>query len=116
MTGEIVYLYAFDVANEIKTDRVREILATKPFPFEIRPDRTFPRDVPYYKPLAIAPPSLSASLGQQPVRLLIRVYDIGVVSIVVRVACQAGALAEMASLHHPVLDNGQTLDEVARKT
>jgi hypothetical protein len=50
------------------------------------------------------------------VRLLIRVYDIGVVSIVMRVACQAGALAELAPLHHPTLDNGQTMDEVARKT
>ena len=46
MKGEVVYLYAFDVANEIITPRVQEILSEKPFPFEIRMDRTLPKDVP----------------------------------------------------------------------
>ena len=39
MQGEVVYLYAFDVANEIDTGRIREILASQPTPFEIRPDQ-----------------------------------------------------------------------------
>lgn len=56
MKGEVVYLYAFDVANEIVTSRIQEILASKPVPFEIRTDHTFPKDVPIYKPLAIEPP------------------------------------------------------------
>ena len=42
LKGEVVYLYAFDVANEIITQRVQEILSEKPFPFEIRMDRTLP--------------------------------------------------------------------------
>jgi hypothetical protein len=49
MKGEVVYLYAFDVANEIVTSRVREILSEKPFSFEIRMDRTLPKDMPLYK-------------------------------------------------------------------
>jgi hypothetical protein len=48
MKGEVVYLYAFDVANEIITPRVEEILSEKPFPFEIRMDRTLPKDMPLY--------------------------------------------------------------------
>jgi len=32
MKGEVVFLYAFDVANEIITSRVHEILSAKPFP------------------------------------------------------------------------------------
>ena len=55
MKGEVIYLYAFDVANEISTSRVREVLSEKPFPFEIRMDRTLPKDMPLYKPLAIEP-------------------------------------------------------------
>jgi hypothetical protein len=35
MKGEVVYLYAFDVANEIVTEKVKEILASKPFLLEI---------------------------------------------------------------------------------
>ena len=59
MKGEVVYFYAFDVANEIITPRVQEILSEKPFPFEIRKDRTLPKEVPLYQPLAIEPPPLS---------------------------------------------------------
>ncbi len=114
MTGEVVYLYAFDVANEIATPRVKEILANQPFPFEIRTDHTFPRDVPLYRPLAIEPPALSAPLRGNAVRLLIRVYSVGVVSITMRVSVAAETLPELLPFHRPVLDDGQTLDQVAR--
>ena len=63
MKGEAIYLYAFDVANEIVTSRVQQILSEKPFPFEIRMDRTLPKDIPLYRPLAIEPPPLPDRLG-----------------------------------------------------
>jgi hypothetical protein len=114
MKGEVVYLYAFDVANEIVTARVREILSEKPFPFEIRMDRTLPKDMPLYKPLAIAPAPLASPLHGQMVRLLIRVYDVGVVTIMMRVGFEVGTLGELMPYHDPVLDNGRTLDAEAR--
>jgi hypothetical protein len=115
MKGEVVYLYAFDVANEIITPRVQEILSEKPFPFEIRMDRTLPKDMPLYKPLAIEPHPLPAQLHGAPVRLLIRVYDVGVVTVMLRVAFEAGALADLMPFHNPKLENGQMLDAVALK-
>ena len=115
MKGEVVYLYAFDVANEIITPRVQEILSEKPFPFEIRMDRTLPKDMPLYKPLAIEPHPLPAQLHGAPVRLLIRVYDVGVVTVMMRVAFEAGALADLMPFHNPKLENGETLDAVALK-
>ena len=115
MKGEVVYLYAFDVANEIITPRVREILSEKPFPFEIRMDRTLPKDMPLYKPLAIEPHPLAARLQGAPVRLLIRVYDVGVVTVMLRVAFEVDALANLMPFHNPKLENGLTLDTVAMK-
>ncbi len=114
MKGEVVYLYAFDVANEIVTARVREVLSEKPFPFEIRMDHTLPKDMPLYKPLAIAPAPLSSPLRCEPVRLLVRIYDVGVVTVMMRVAHAAATLGELMPYHHPVLDDGRTLDTVAR--
>jgi hypothetical protein len=113
MKGEAVYLYAFDVANEIVTSRVHEILSAKPFPFEIRMDRTLPKDMPLYKPLAIEPPALPAGLHGAAVRPLIRIYDVGVVTVMLRVAFTAGTPAELMRFHSPKLEDGQTLDEVA---
>jgi hypothetical protein len=112
--GEVVYLYAFDVAYEIITAKVREILAEKPFPFEVRLEHTFPKDIPLYRPLAIEPPPLPGCMRDQPVRLLIRVYDIGVVTVAMRVAFDVPALPDLLPYHKATLDTGQTLDAIAR--
>ena len=113
MKGEVIYLYAFDVANEIITPRVQEILSEKPFPFEIRKDRTLPKDMPLYKPLAIEPHPLKAKLYGSPVRLLIRIYDVGVVTVMMRVVFDTGALSDLMCFHNPILEDGLTLDKVA---
>jgi hypothetical protein len=115
LKGEAVYLYAFDVSNEIITPRVREILSEKPFPFEIRKDRTLPKDMPLYKPLAIEPPPLSTHLQGFPVRLLVRIYDVGVVTVMMRVEFEASRLSELLPMHNPKLENGESLDSVAEK-
>ncbi len=114
MRGEVVYLYAFDVANEIVTARVEEILSTRPVPFEIRAEHTFPKDVPLVRPLAIEPAEPSGTIGGRPLRLLVRVYEVGVVSIVVRVPCEAQALVDLEPFHRPQLDDGRPLDQLAR--
>jgi hypothetical protein len=113
MKGEVIYLYAFDVANEIITPRVREILSQKPFSFEIRMDRTLPKDVPLYKPLAIEPHSLTARLHGAPVRLLIRIYDFGVVTVMMRTVFEANTLHDLMRFHDPTLEDGMTLDKTA---
>src|SRR5215831_12006007 len=113
MKGEVVYLYAFDVANEIITPRVHEIMSEKPFPFEIRMDRTLPKDMPLYKPLAIQPAPLTARLWGSPVRLLIRVYDVGVVTVMMRASFEVRQLADLLPFHSPQLENGEALDTVA---
>jgi hypothetical protein len=115
MKGEVVYLYAFDVANEILTPRVPEILSEKPFPFEIRMDRTLPKDMPLYKPLAIEPHPPAAKLHGAPVRLLVRIYDVGVVTVMMRAAFEADSPGNLMPFHNPRLDNGLTLDTVAVK-
>jgi hypothetical protein len=115
MQGEVVYLYAFDVANEIATGRIGDILATRPTSYQIRASHTFPKDVPLYQPLVIEPPPLAATLGGRTVRQLVRVYEVGVVSVALRVSVQFDELAALAPFHQPVLDDGQSLDAAARQ-
>jgi hypothetical protein len=113
VNGEAIYLYAFDVANEIITSRVNEILSEKPFPFEIRQDRTLPKDVPLYRPLAIEPHLPTAQLFGSPVRLLIRIYDFGVVTVMMRAAFETKTLDGLMRFHNPRLEDGITLDQTA---
>jgi len=113
MKGEVIYLYAFDVANEIIKPRVQEILSEKPFPFEIRRDRTLPKDVPLYRPLAIEPTPPTAQLFGAPVRLLIRIYDFGVVTVMIRAPFQTKTLGDLMPFHNPHLQDGLALDQLA---
>lgn len=115
MKGEVVYLYAFDVANEIAIKKIGQIAAGKPFPFQFQTHRAFPKDIPLYKPLAIKPPPLDTTLGGQGVDLLIRVYEVGVVSITMQVSFEVETLAQLRQFHNPRLANGTMLDAAARE-
>src|SRR5215831_5330433 len=84
LRGEVVYLYAFDVANEIRLDSAAERLAAQPAPFVTRRDRPAPRDVPIVRPLVVEPPQSAARLHGAPVCLLVRVYEVGVISVTIR--------------------------------
>jgi hypothetical protein len=114
LRGEVIYLYAFDVATEIRLDRAAELLSDRSTPFAVQLDRPSPRSVPLSRPLAVEPPAITAQMNGSPVRLLVRVYDVGVVSVTVRVGFAHGALADLVPFHAPKLDD-QPLDALARR-
>jgi hypothetical protein len=113
MKGEVIYLYAFDVADEINTSRVQGILSEKPFPLPIRLDRTSPKDVLIRRPLAIEPQPLGVRVHGCPACLSVRVYDVGVVAIAVRVPVESDRLGGLVGFHHTVTDSGESLDAIA---
>ncbi len=79
MKGRVIYLYAFDVANEIRTSQVREVLSQKPFPFQLRLGSQVPRDVRFYAPLTIA--LKTETIDGFTVSPFAKIFDIGVISI-----------------------------------
>jgi hypothetical protein len=111
--GAVVYLYAFDVADEILTSKVQEILAKQPFTFEVPMERAVPRDLPLYRPLAIETGPVAA-FGGRPVCALVRVYEVGVVTVALRIEVEANNLSDLVPFHSPPLDSGEALDDVAR--
>lgn len=102
MKGTVVYLYAFDVAGEIRTSQVRELLSEKPFPFQIRVGRTVPRDVRIYTPLTIAlrPEEAESNVGRVTLKPFVKVFDVGVLSISYEVTFEVGDLAALVPYHH----------------
>jgi hypothetical protein len=101
MKGTVVYLFAFDIANEIRTGRVREVLSKKPFPFQIRVGATAPKDVPIYTPLTVALPPTEAesTFGKVPVHVFVKIFDVGVLSISYEVPFETDALSRLVPLH-----------------
>ncbi|MCE9562849.1 MAG: hypothetical protein K8U57_12460 [Planctomycetes bacterium] len=115
LRGEVVYLYAFDVANEIRLGRATELLSGRSAPFAARPDRPTPRSVPVSQPLSVQPLSPTARVNDSAANLTVRVYDVGVVSVTVRVPFTSDSLAALIPFHTPTLDDGRPLDELARE-
>jgi hypothetical protein len=115
MRGEVIYLYAFDVANEIATHRIGEVLQNRALPFEVRTSSAYPKEVPLYQPLTSEPPQPDARLAGHPVRVIVRVFEVGVVSVALRVPFEVAALLELLPCHHPVLESGETCNDLARR-
>jgi len=114
VTGEVVYLYAFDVGYDVLRARVHSILGRPPHALDIRRDQALPRDVALHQPLAVEPESLSTA-GGRPVVLQVRVYDVGVVSVLFRVAVAAEALVDLIPFHNLKLDDGKDVGTAARE-
>jgi hypothetical protein len=70
--------------------------------------------MPISRPLAVEPPCAARFKGS-PVRLLARVYEVGVVSVTIRVPFARKSLAELIPFHAPVLDDGRPFDALARE-
>lgn len=112
--GEVVYLHAFDVANEIIHARVKDIMTGTKVPFEIRTDHTLPKDIPLYKPLAVESTPYAAAIPQLQIRPTIHIYEVGVLSVVMRVTFAVEGLPALLPFHRLRLENGQTLGQAAR--
>lgn len=116
MKGTVVYLYAFDVAGEIRTSEVREVLSEKPFPFQIRVGATAPRDVPIYRPLMIGlkPEERETSVGRVTLKPFVKVFDIGALSVSFELVVDVAKLADLVPYHQLHVD-GVPLTELAEK-
>src|SRR5262247_1967888 len=101
MKGTVVYLYAFDLANEIRTSEVREVLSQKPFPFQIRVGATAPKDVPIYTPLTISlkPLECESSVGPITLKPFVKVFDVGAISISYEVPFEKASLFDLVPYH-----------------
>lgn len=113
MTGEVVYFFAHDVGNEIVRPRVGQILGKFASPLAVHGDHTAPRDLPLHQPLAVEP-QIQMSIAGRPVRVQVRIYDVGVVSIVFRVAVEANDVIAMKPFHAAPLDDGRRLEDASR--
>jgi hypothetical protein len=101
MKGSVVYLFAFDVANEIHPAKVSTVLGQTPFPYQIRLDAAAPRDVPVYAPLTIrlAPVETASSVGPVTLKPQVKIFDVGALSISYEVVFDKGSLAELVPYH-----------------
>src|ERR1043165_4769629 len=87
LVGEVVYIYAFDVAYEMKRLPVRELLGQPVAQFVVDATKRAPRQLVYYRPQMVRLPPLERLGPRGPIRVdrSVKLLPVGAISITVRI-------------------------------
>src|SRR5262249_6502866 len=113
--GEVVFLYAFDVAYEMKREPIRELLGQPVAQFQVDASKRSPRQLFFYRPQMVRLPPVERFGPMGPVRVSrsIKLLPVGAISITVRVPFQVDRVDELVAFHDMRFSDGSYLyDEV----
>ena len=115
-TGEVVYIYAFDVAYEMTRQPVRELLGQPVAQFVVDSSRRNPRHLFFYRPQMVRLPPLERIGPHGPVRIerAIKLLPVGALSITVRVPFTVRQVEDLVEYHDLQFSNGSLNEEVRR--
>lgn len=114
-TGEVVYLYAFDLAYEMSRTPIARLLDEPVAEFVIGSSKRSPRQLLFYRPRTVRLPSLERLGPLGPVRLerIVKLLPVGAVSVTVRMPFKVKSLDELVAFHDVRFADGIWLyDEV----
>jgi hypothetical protein len=115
LSGEVVYLYAFDIAYELPRLPVRELLGQPVGQFVVDASKRAPRQMSFYRPEMIRLPPLErlGPGGRVWIERTIKFLPVGAISITVRVPFQVGRVEDLVAYHDLRFSDGAYLyDEV----
>src|SRR3989442_5043828 len=112
--GEVVYIYAFDVAYEMARLPVRELLGHPLAQFSVDASKRSPKQLFFYRPQMVRLPPLERIGPRGPLRLerVVKLLPVGAISITVRVPFDVGCLEDLVGYHDLQFSNGALHHEV----
>ena len=114
--GEVVYIYAFDVAYDTARKPIRELLGQPVAQFAVDASKRSPRQLFFYKPQMVRLPPMErlGPLGAVRVDRVIKLLPVGAISITVRVPFAVNCVEELVVFHDLQFSNGSLHNEVRR--
>lgn len=114
--GEVVYIYAFDVAYDMSRTPIRELLGQPVAQFVIDAGKRSPRQLFFYRPQMVHLPTLEriGPRGLVRVERTIKLLPVGGISITVRVPFEIERIKDLVDYHDLRFNNGTLHDEVLR--
>jgi hypothetical protein len=113
-TGEIVYIYAFDVAYDMKREGVGQLLGQPVQQVAIDASKRTPRQHLFYRPQMVHLPPIerTAPMGKVKLQRNIKLLPVGAISITVRVPFEVARLGDLVGYHDLTFAEGSLHDEV----
>src|SRR5436190_16154305 len=114
--GEVVYMYAFDVAYEMTRYPVRELLGQPVAEYVVDGSKRNPRHLFFYRPQMVRLPTQERLGPHGPVRVefAVKLLPVGAISITVRVPFAVTHVEDLVVYHDLQFSNGSLNDEVRR--
>ncbi len=115
LSGEVVYLCAFDIAYELNRLPVRELLGQPVGQFVVDASKRAPRQLSFYRPEMIRLPPLErvGPGGRVRIERTVKFLPVGAISITVRVPFQVARVEDLVPYHDLRFTDGTYLyDEV----
>ena len=113
-TGEVVYIYAFDLAYDMTREPVRELLGQPVAQFVVDASKRSPKHLFFYRPQMVRLPPLERIGPHGPVRVerAIKLLPVGALSITIRVPFEVGQVEDLVVYHDLQFSNGSLHQEV----
>ena len=113
-SGEVVYMYAFDVAYEMARRPVEYLLGQKAEPYTLGASKRSPRHIFFYKPQMVKLPVIERVGPYGPIKLerVVKLLPVGAISITVSVPFAVDRIEDLVVFHDLHLDTGYLADEV----
>src|SRR3974390_1080330 len=115
-TGEVVYVYGFDVAYEMGRRPVGELLGQPVAQFVVDASKRSPRHLFFYRPQMVRLPPLERIGPHGPVRVerVVKLLPVGALSITVRMPFEVTQIEDLVAYHDLQFSNGSLNEEVRR--
>lgn len=113
-TGEVVYIYAFDVAYDMTRQPVRELLGQPVAQFVMDASKRSPRHLFFYRPQMVRLPPLERIGPYGPIRVerAVKLLPVGAISITIRVPFEVRHSEDLVVYHDLQFSNGSLHEEV----
>ena len=113
-TGEVVYIYAFDVAYDMTRRPVPELLGQPVAQFVVDASKRSPRHLFFFRPQMVRLPPLERIGPRGPVRIerAIKLLPVGAISITIRVPFEVERVEDLVEYHDLQFSNGSLHQEV----
>ena len=123
LRGEVVFLYAFDIAYEMRREPVTRLLGQPVSPYAVDPCKRNPRQLSFYRPQMARLPAVEREGPHGPVQVqrTIKILPMGALSVTVRVPFAVDRISDLIVYHdlrfadHTLSDEVRALVEDARR-
>ncbi|MGB8356844.1 MAG: hypothetical protein WCD79_23305 [Chthoniobacteraceae bacterium] len=114
--GEVVYIYAFDVAYEMKREPLDLLLGHPVRQFVVDSSKRNPRQLFFYRPQMVRLPPVEriGPRGSVLVERTVKLLPVGAISITVRMPFEVDYISDLVAFHDPSFGAAKLFDEVTQ--